>query len=473
MKRPTLTFLGGTETVTGSKYLVEANGRRMLLDCGLFQGLKSLRERNRRAHSFDAESVDCVVLSHGHLDHSGYLPLLVRNGFRGPIHCTSGTAELLEVLLLDSAHLQEEDAARANRHGYSKHKPALPLYTTQDARKALELVEPRDYGATFSLGKLGDALFRRAGHILGSASVDLQLATSDPCRLVFSGDLGRWNRPILRDPEFVPAADVLLVESTYGNRIHAADSADAIVDALSKTFQRSGIVIVPAFAIGRTQELIWTLRTLEDAGRLPDLSLYLDSPMAIDVTDIYCRHPEDHDLDMKQLMDAQRSPLCSRQFRVVRTAEESKALNDKTGPVVIIAGSGMATGGRVLHHLKQRLPDARNTVLLVGYQAAGTRGRALQDGAEFVRIHGEDIPVRAEVVTVGGLSAHADQGELLRWMRGFERAPKQTYVVHGEPESSQALAEEIRKQLGWNAKVAEDGKTVSLPTAGDTARAAP
>ncbi len=473
MNGPTLTFLGGAGTVTGSKYLIEAKGRRMLLDCGLFQGLKALRERNRSAQPFDAKTVDCVVLSHGHLDHSGYLPLLVKNGFRGPIYCTAGTRDLLEVLLLDSAHLQEEDAARANRRGYSKHKPALPLYTGEDARKALGLIKTSGYGEAFAIGTLGNALFRRAGHILGSASVELQLASADPCRVVFSGDLGRWNRPIIRDPQLVPEADVLLVESTYGDRAHATNSEDTIVRVLTETAERGGAVIVPSFAIGRTQELLWTIRKLEDAGRLPPLSVYLDSPMAISATDIYCRHPEDHDIDMKLLMDEQRCPLCCRQYHLVRTAQESKALNTKTGPMVIIAGSGMATGGRVLHHLKQRLPDARNTVLLVGYQAAGTRGRALQDGAKWVRIHGGDISVRAHVETVDGLSAHADQGELLRWMRGFKKPPKQTYVVHGEASSSQALAVEIRKQLGWKVEVAEDGKTVALIASEARAGAAP
>lgn len=458
----TLTFLGGAGTVTGSKYLIEANGQRMLLDCGLFQGLKNLRERNRKAQPFDAASVACVVLSHGHLDHSGYLPLLVKNGFRGPIFCTAATKDLLEVLLLDSAKLQQEDAAQANRHGYSKHKPALPLYTEEDARRALGLVEARSYGTPFRIGPLGEALLRRAGHILGSATVELNLGGEDCCRLAFSGDLGRWNRPIIRDPEFVPQADVLLVESTYGNRTHAKESEETLVRVITETAHRGGAVIVPSFAIGRTQELIWTIRKLENEGRLPLISVYVDSPMGIDVTRIYCEHPEDHDLDMKLLMDEQRCPLCCRQYHLVRTAQESKGLNEKDGPMVIIAGSGMATGGRVLHHLKQRLPDHRNTVLLVGYQAAGTRGRALQEGARFVRIHGSDIPVRAHVETVDGLSAHADQGELLRWMQGFERPPRQTYVVHGEPGPAQALATAIGEQLGWKVQVAEDGATVVL-----------
>jgi metallo-beta-lactamase family protein len=457
-----LTFLGGAGTVTGSKYLVEKDGRRLLLDCGLFQGLKSLRLRNWDAQPFDPREIDCVVLSHAHLDHSGYLPLLAKQGFRGPIHCTQGTRDLLEIMLLDSARLQEEDAARANRYGYSKHRPALPLYAEEDARRALGLIEAHAYGASFSIGPMGQVLFRRAGHILGSASVELDLGGSEPFRLVFSGDLGRWNRPIIRDPELVPEADLLLVESTYGDRTHATKSEETLVRVITETAHRGGAVIVPAFAVGRTQELIWTIRKLEDEGLLPLISVYVDSPMAIDVTRIYCEHPEDHDVDMRILMDTKRCPLCCREYHLVRTAQESKALGGKTGPMVIIAGSGMATGGRVLHHLKQRLPDHRNTVLLVGYQAAGTRGRALQEGASAVRIHGQDVPVRARVETVDGLSAHADQGELLRWMRGFRRPPKQTYVVHGEPGPSQALAAAIRAQLGWNADVAQESATIPL-----------
>jgi metallo-beta-lactamase family protein len=469
---PRLTFFGGAGTVTGSKYLVESERGRFLMDCGLFQGLKSLRLRNWDAPPFDPKALEGVILSHGHLDHSGYLPVLVKNGFRGPIHCTSGTRDLVEVLLLNSARLQEEDATRANKYGYSKHKPALPLYTSEDVHQALALLRTHGYGERFEVAEDTTVLLRRAGHILGSATVELELGGTQPCRLVFSGDLGRWDRPIIRDPELVPEADVLLVESTYGDRTHAGGSEEALVRVITETAHKGGAVIVPSFAIGRTQELIWTLRKLEDEGHLPLISVFIDTPMGIDVTRIYCEHSEDHDVDMRLLMDEKRCPLCCREYHLVRTAQESKSLHEKTGPMVIIAGSGMATGGRVLHHLKRRLPDHRNTVLLVGYQAAGTRGRALQEGARFVRIHGEDVPVRARVETVDGLSAHADQSELLRWMRGFTRPPQQTYVVHGEPGPAQALAARIRESLGWNAAVAEDGATVALPV-GVMSRQAP
>lgn len=457
-----LTFAGGAGSVTGSKYLVRANGRQFLLDCGLFQGLRDLRLRNWAEPPFDPSALDAVVLSHSHLDHTGYLPLLAKRGFKGSVYCSSGTADLLGVVLRDSAHLQEEDAARANRYGYSKHRPALPLYTAEDAEAALLFLKPQNYGERFSLDDSTHVLFRRAGHILGSATVEIQFERPASRRLVFSGDLGRWNRPILRDPEPVPEADVLLVESTYGDRIHPSNADDQLVKVLTETAGRGGAVIVPAFAIGRTQELIWTIRKLEDQGRLPLVSVYVDSPMAINVTDIYCRHPEDHDLDMKLLMDEKRCPLCCSKYNLVRTAQESKALNSHQGPMVIIAGSGMATGGRVLHHLKHRLPDHRNTVLLVGYQAAGTRGRMLQDGAKFIRIQGSDIPVRAHVETVDGLSAHADQNEILRWLADFKRAPSHTYIVHGEPSAARALSSTIESKLGWSTSVAEDGATVSL-----------
>lgn len=457
-----LSFLGGAGTVTGSKYLVESDGRRLLLDCGLFQGWKNLRLRNWAPPPFEPQALDCVVLSHAHLDHSGYLSLLVKNGFRGPVHCTPGTRDLLGVLLIDSAYLQEEDARRANKYGYTKHRPALPLYTQEDARQALTQIQVHAYGESFQAGSIGTTLFRRAGHILGSATVQLDIAGDKGRRLVFSGDLGRWDRPIIRDPEPVPEANVLLVESTYGDRDHATGSDDELVRIITETASRGGAIIVPSFAVGRTQELIWTIRKLEDAGRLPLISVFIDTPMGINVTRIYCEHPEDHDIDMKLLMDEKRCPLCCREYNLVRTAEESKALNGRNGPMVIIAGSGMATGGRVLHHLKKRLPDHRNTVLLVGYQAGGTRGRQLQEGAKFVRIHGHDIAVRARVETVDGLSAHADRKDILRWLKTFERPPRKTYVVHGEPEASAALAASIEKELGWSAEVARDGATVDL-----------
>jgi metallo-beta-lactamase family protein len=457
--KDTITFLGAAGTVTGSKHLLRVGGKQVLLDCGLFQGVKALRLRNWASPPVDPSSLDAVVLSHAHLDHSGYLPVLVREGFRGSIHCTSGTADLLPLLLRDSGRIQEQDAERANRHGYSKHKPAFPLYTSADAERVMPLLRPQPYRAPFSVTPNLRVTFHRAGHILGSAITELEAGS---LKVVFSGDLGRWNRPILRDPDMISDADVVLIEGTYGDRRHGDDPDEALARVLTETAHRGGTVVVPAFAVGRTQELIWTIRKLEDAGRIPLVSVYLDSPLGSSVTALYCRHPEDHDLDMASLMDEKKCPLCCRQYNVVTTGEESKRLNGQNGPMVIIAGSGMATGGRVLHHLKYRLPDHRNTILLAGYQSEGTRGRLLQDGAKFIKIHGEVIPVRAQVATIDGLSAHADQSEILRWLGGFRRAPRMLYVVHAEPTPAAALAARIRSELGWNVGVAIDGATVPL-----------
>jgi metallo-beta-lactamase family protein len=459
-RRATLEPFGGVGTVTGSKFLLTAGGRRVLLDCGLFQGLKALRLRNWAPFPFEAEHVAAVVLSHAHIDHSGALPLLARRGFAGPVHCTAGTQSLLGVLLEDAAKLQEEEAAFANRHGTSKHHPALPLYGREDAEAALALVRPHAYGQPIPLAPGVSAVFRHAGHILGSATVEVLLEGRERCRLVYSGDLGRWDRPILRDPEPVEEADVLLLESTYGDRVHAPDAAAALAEVVRDAAARGGALLVPAFAVGRVQELIWTLRHLEDEGRIPSLPVFLDSPMAIDVTEIYCRHPEEHDLDMRLLRDARRCPLCCRQYRLVRTVPESQALNGRQGPMIVIAGSGMLTGGRILQHLKHRADDERTTILLPGFQAEGTRGRALQEGARELRIHGRTVPVRARVVTLDGFSAHADREEILRWLAGFRRPPRRTFLVHGEPAATESLAATIRERLGWRVDLPMEGQTI-------------
>jgi len=455
-------FLGAAGTVTGSKFLVETGDARILIDCGLFQGLKLLRLRNWAEPPFDPASLSAIVLSHAHIDHSGYLPLIVKRGFDGPVYCTSGTADLLEILLRDSAHLQVEDAARANRLGYTKHHPALPLYTLEDANRALGRLEPKPYGREFAVAKNARAVLRRAGHILGAATVELQLGGRKPVRLVHSGDLGRPGRPILRDPEPVEAADVLLVESTYGDRLHPGDASERLVRIVNDVAARQSALLVPAFAVGRTQELVWTLRELEEARRIPALPVFIDSPMAIAVTEIYRRHPEDHDLDVRALTERSADPFRCSRLELARTPEDSKALNDLAGPLVVIAGSGMATGGRILHHLAHRLPDPNTTVLLPGFQADGTRGRSLQSGAARVRIHGQDVPVRARVETLDGLSAHADRAEILAWLRGFRSRPRQTWVVHGEPDAAAALAAAVHDELGWKADVARDREAAEL-----------
>lgn len=462
MKEASVQFLGAAGTVTGSKHLLRFGDESILLDCGLFQGRKELRERNWKPFPFDPKSLDAVVLSHAHIDHSGALPLLVREGFSGPIYCTPGTAALLDIMLRDAAYLQEEQAAHANRYRYSKHEPALPLYRVEDALDALALVQPRAYGATFEARSGATAVFRPAGHILGSATVDLALECAGSRRLVFSGDLGRWDRPIIHDPELVEEADLVVMESTYGDRDHPPDAEGQLAEAVRRAASSGSVLLVPAFAVGRTQELLWTLRSLESEGRIPSLPVYIDSPMAINVTKIYLNHPEEHDLDMRLLVEKGDKALAPEQFSIARTVEESKGLKDLSGPFILISASGMATGGRVLHHLKRWLPDRRATVLLIGFQAAGTRGRSLQEGAESVRIHGGDVSVRAEIKTVDGLSAHADRGELERWVRGFTRAPQRIYLVHGEPRASTAFAERLRNAGRWEVHVADDGVRIRI-----------
>ena len=457
---PSIQFLGAAGTVTGSAHLVRAGGKTVLLDCGLFQGLKELRERNWREFPFEPDELDAVVLSHAHIDHCGRLPLLVRRGFRGPIYCTGATRSLVGVMLPDAAHLQEEEAERANWRGYSKHKPALPLYTLADAEAVLELLESRPYGKLFPVADGVRARFHRAGHILGAASVELEIPG---CRLVFSGDVGRYDRPILRDPETPPVADVLLCESTYGDRSHApAEQADAdLARVITDGAERGGAILVPAFAVGRTQELLWMLRALEEAGRIPTLPIYVDSPMAIEVTELYSRHQEEHDTEMRALVRTEGDDWYGRRVRLTRSPEESKKLNRLTGPVIIIAASGMATGGRILHHLSLRLDDPRTTVLLVGFQSAGTRGRLLKDGATELRMFGQLVPVRATVETLDAMSAHAGQDELLRWLSGFTKPPRATYLVHGEPAAAAGLETQLRRR-GWTVRAAQDGEQVPL-----------
>ena len=458
----TLQFLGATGTVTGSKYLARYRGKSFLLDCGLFQGLKALRERNWAPFVVPPASLDAVVLSHAHIDHCGFLPVLAKNGFRGPVYCTPATGDLLPIMLMDAASLQEEDAAQANQHGYSRHKPALPLYTRDDVQQLLRLIQIRPYHKPFQVVDNVQVLYRNAGHILGAASVEAQFGPGDPFRLVFSGDVGRWDRPILHDPELVPEADILLCESTYGDRNHAPDAPGELAKIVREAAERGGALIVPSFAVGRTQELIYTLRQLEDDGKIPALPVYIDSPMAIEITQEYANHPEEHDLDMKRLIDRERNPLRCRKQEWVRTPNESKRLNGLEGPMIIISASGMATGGRVLHHLAHRLPDPRTTVLLVGFQSEDTRGRKLLEGAKWLRIFGHDIQVQAQVRKLNSMSAHADQSELLRWLGGFKRPPKRCYLVHGEPHASQALAEAIKAKLGWEAMLPSDGEVAPL-----------
>lgn len=456
----TLQFLGASGTVTGSKFLLEASGVRLLLDCGLFQGGRTLRRRNWDSPTFEPGRLDAVVLSHAHLDHSGYLPVLVRRGFLGPVHCTAGTRDLLKVLLPDAARLEEEQAAFLNRHRLSKHQTALPLFEFADAEAALKRLHAHRYGETWSVAPEMPVVFRRAGHILGSAAVEIR--TGEGLRIVYSGDLGRWDQPILRDPEPVEEADVLLLESTYGDRRHAPDPIEQLACVVRSAVERQGALLIPAFAVGRTQTLIWLLRQLEDQGRIPRVPVFIDSPMANHITEATCRHEEDLDDEMRSAMDEKRCPLCCKTYHLVSSAEESKALNHRKGAMIVIAGSGMVTGGRILHHLKHRLPDPRTTVLLVGFQAMGTRGRSLKEGSSQLRLLGQDVSVRAWVENIDGLSAHADQDEILRWLSTFRRPPRKTWIVHGEPGPAATLARLVHERLGWSAAVAEDGARVGL-----------
>lgn len=449
-----ITFLGATGTVTGSKYLVSTGGRKVLVDCGLFQGYKQLRLRNRAPLSVDPRKIDAVVLTHAHLDHSGYLPLLVKNGFVGKVYCSEATRDLCAILLPDSGHLQEEEAKYANRRGYSKHSPALPLYTVADAEQALTHFAPIDFARDTDLG--GDLTLNLlpAGHMLGASLVRLQ---HNDKTLLFTGDLGRPNDLIMVAPTNVTHADYLVVESTYGDRRHdPADTEQQLAEVINRTAARGGVVIVPAFAVGRAQSLMYLIHLLKEAKSIPDLPVFLNSPMATNATRVYHQHPGEHRLTPTQ---------CSAMYAAAKTinsVEESKALNMRKGPMIIIAASGMATGGRVVHHLKTFAPDARNTILFVGYQAGGTRGGAMLAGAASIKIHGEYIPVRAEVVSIDNLSAHADYIEILDWLKHFETPPRQTFITHGEPQAADALRHRIEESLGWQTVVPEYLQNVEL-----------
>jgi metallo-beta-lactamase family protein len=456
----TLTFLGAAGTVTGSRHFLESGQARLLLDCGLFQGLKELRLRNWAPSPVPAPSIGGVLLSHAHIDHSGALPRLGREGFRGPVYCTGGTAELLQIMLPDAAHLQEEEAQFANRHQTSKHEPALPLFTTADADRVLTQVRPVAFNESFSPAAGVTARFINSGHILGAGLIEVSI---DGRTLVFSGDLGRYGVPIMRDPDAVAAADVLLVESTYGNRLHPPDDHHVVLAAaVERAVAKKAWLLIPAFAIGRSQEILYDLRGLEDDARIPSLPVYLDSPMADKATAIYARHTEEHDVDAKRVEASGKRPFAPKDLRICKSVDDSKRLNDTDGPGIIIAGSGMATGGRIVHHFVRRLPDERTTVLFVGYQAAGTRGRLLREGARQMKMLGQSVPVRAAIMASDAYSAHADQGEILRWLAGFTRPPGMTYIVHGEPDAAWALQARIASQLKWRADVAQDGQRVDI-----------
>jgi metallo-beta-lactamase family protein len=449
-----LSFFGATQTVTGSRYLLECGERRVLVDCGLFQGYKHLRLKNWSRLPFAANEVDAVLLTHAHLDHSGYLPLLVKSGFKGPIYATNATLELCRILLPDSGHLQEEQAQFANRHGFSKHSPALPLYTEQDAHRCLKNFRAVSFGDEIEPVTGVRAVFAHAGHLLGAASVRVQHGGRS---ILFSGDVGRPHDLLMRAPAAPVAADYLVVESTYGDRTHpACDPQTELRDVIRRTCARGGVTIIPTFAVGRAQLLLLLIARLQAAGEIPGIPVYLDSPMAIDATELFARFGSEHRLSGNE------AAIMGRVAALVRTAEQSKTLDRLRAPAIILAASGMATGGRVVHHLKVFATDARNTILFSGFQAGGTRGAALVAGATQLRIHGESFPVRAEVTQLQSASAHADANELIAWLRQMPAAPRQVFVTHGEASASDALRHRIQAELGWSATVPEYRDEVAL-----------
>ena len=448
----TITFLGGANTVTGSKYLVRHGTHSLLVDCGLFQGYKQLRLRNWTPLLVAPNQIGAVILTHAHLDHSGYLPLLVREGFAGRIHATPGTRDLCGVLLPDSGHIQEEDAAFVNRHGFSKHAPALPLYTRQDALDCLPMIKTSDFNRPFEPLPGWRATFSMAGHILGAASVLLEVAGR---RILFSGDLGRSDDLVMNPPEPAPDADTVIIESTYGDREHPDEDVQAeLLPALQRLVKRGGVAVIPVFAVGRAQALLHAIAELKHRGELPtSLPVFLDSPMAVQTTHLFTHDTATLRLNHKQIH------ALTRCATMINTPDESKALARRHGPMVILSASGMATGGRVLHHLALYAGNHRNMIILTGYQAPGTRGATLASGAPSVRIHGQDVAVHAEVVQLQSASAHADARQLVAWLKTMPHAPQQTYIVHGEIGASDELRKRIRHELGWHSLVPEHGAT--------------
>jgi len=460
-----ITFWGAAGTVTGSKYLIDNGPKRVLIDCGLFQGPRELRERNWAAAPFPATSVDAVLLTHAHIDHTGYLPRFVKQGFHGPVYCSRGTAELLRILLPDSARLQEEEADYRNRHKATRHNPALPLYTEEDAAEALSLLQvvPND-GQRVDIVKGITAEFRIAGHILGSSQVLVYLESDEGVeRVLFSGDLGKYDQPIIRDPVAPPACEYLIVESTYGDRVHDPEEPKLALERVIKNAAaHNSEILIPAFAVGRAQELLYLIRELEDEQRVPILPVILDSPMASKATKVYFNRLEEHDEEYVSASAGNANPMRTHSMTTSTTREDSKRLNTEKGARIIISASGMMSGGRVLHHALRVLPDPNATVVFVGYQAAGTPGRRVADGEKEVKILGQWVPVRCQSVKIGGFSAHADWQEVVRWLQDLTPPPRRVFVTHGEIGSANAMAQHLRERFNWQIEVPEHGEKFEL-----------
>jgi metallo-beta-lactamase family protein len=457
-------FLGGAKSVTGSKYLLEIDGFRLLFDCGLFQGLKELRLRNWDAFPVDPKTIDAVIISHAHIDHTGYLPRIVGQGYSGPVFCTTPTAELMELMLLDSAKLQEEEAAYAKKKGYSRHEDPKPLYTEEDVRATLPLFRLFDYNLPFKINDRIEVTFRDAGHLMGSAITEI-IITGDTQikKIVFSGDIGRYNQVMLKTPYEINETDVLFIESTYGNTVNPATNPEPdLTRIVNETFERGGVLVIPAFAVGRTQGLLYYLRKLMKDDKIPDVPVYVDSPMAISATYLFYKYPRYHNLEVTTKDLAAETETNMLVF--VKSGQHSKSLNELKTNAIIISSSGMMTGGRILHHMANRLKNPNDTILIAGYQAEGTRGRNLLDGKPSIKIYGEEVPVRCNVEYMSSMSGHADKDELFRWMGNFKKKPKITFCTHGEGEKLLAYAQNIREQLGWNVNVPDYLESVTLFT---------
>lgn len=465
-----LSFLGAAGTVTGSQYLVDARGALVLVDSGMFQGPKTLRDHNWVAPGFDPGKINALVVTHTHLDHIGRIPRLVKQGLRGPIYGTPATEELAEILLKDAAHLQEEDAEYLNRKGLTRHQPALPLFDAADVEAAMKLFKPVPLGQSVAITPAISFTYRDAGHLLGAASVDMTVSENGTkTRVLFSGDVGRFDAILTKDPTLAPDADYLVVESTYGNRPHpTVPIEEQLLGVLDRTFARNGVLLIPAFAVGRAQQMIWLMDKLVTEGHLRAFPVYVDSPMAIDATRIYAKYPDAHGSSLNGI--GRRSLLYGQWVHFSRTRAESEKLNDLPGPAVIISSSGMLSGGRILHHCRVRLPDPRNTLMITGYQAENTLGRALVDGKRVVRIHKSEVPVRAEVTSLKGMSGHADAGEMMRWLSGV-KAARRVFATHGEPDAAHALAARITRERGIAAVVPAMGERYDLSRNGDLAGA--